>query len=66
MLLSLLDMARTKNFDEINKLPVNALTVTQYAKSINKHKSIVYHLINRGKADYSIKVFQGINFVIPN
>jgi len=66
MLLSLLDMARTKNFEQINTLPVDALTVTQYAKSINKHKSIIYHWINRGKADYSIKVFQGINFVIPN
>ena len=59
-------MARTKNFEQINTLPVNALTVTKYAKSINKHKSVIYHWINRNKADYTIKVFQGINFVIPN
>ena len=58
-------MPRTKNFDEINNLPLGALTVSQYAKSINKHQSVIYHWINRGKADYSIKVFQGINFVIP-
>jgi hypothetical protein len=60
-------MARTKNFDEIKILPNNAMTVKQYAKHNSiKHTSLIYHWITRGKANYSIKVFQGINFVIPN
>jgi len=65
-LINFATMPRTKNHDEIDKLPSNALTVAKYAESINKHQSVIYHWINRGKANYTIKVFQGINFVIPN
>ena len=60
-------MPRTKNKTTIDKLPPDAMTVTEYAnKVLGKHKSLVYHLITRDKANYTIKVFQGINFVIPN
>ncbi|HXS59403.1 MAG TPA: hypothetical protein VN703_01155 [Candidatus Sulfopaludibacter sp.] len=60
-------MARTKNFYKVNKLPGNALKVSEYARLQGwKGHSLVYHNINRGKADYKIVVFQGFNFIIPS
>ena len=59
-------MPRKYQYTKVNKLPATALTVSKFAKSKNwKDHSLVYHNIKRGKADYKIVVFQGINFVIP-
>ena len=59
-------MPRTKNFNEVKQLPKDAVKVSVFASQMGwKDHSLVYHNITRGKANYKIIVFQGINFVIP-
>ena len=57
-------MPRLYEYTIINQLPPGAVTVSQYAKGKGCVTSYIYHLIKRGKADFNIVVFQGINFVV--
>ena len=59
-------MPRLYKYITVNKLPINAIKVSDYAKQINCSHSLLYHRITRKKADFRIVVFQGINFIIPN
>lgn len=52
-------------YTEVEKLPLNACTVAEYAAKNNMSQSNVYKKIERKKADYKIIVFQTINFVVP-
>ncbi|MEO7048984.1 MAG: hypothetical protein ABI091_27015 [Ferruginibacter sp.] len=63
-------MPRIKDnrYDEVKRLPVNAIKVIDYAKQLGyKDHSIIYHNLKRKpeSINYKIVVFQGINFVIP-
>jgi hypothetical protein len=54
-------------YKTVSKLPDNAIKVSEYAKLRGcADHSLIYHWITRGKANYSIVIFQGINFVIPD
>lgn len=48
---------------KVDKLPSDAQTVKEYADSFLISTSLVYHQVTRGKADYEIVRFKGINFV---
>lgn len=51
-------------YDQVDELPADALTVRQYAEQRDCTTSYIYHLIKRGKADFKIVVYNGINFVV--
>jgi len=55
-----------KQYELINQLPKNALSVANYATDANITVSYVYKKFNEGKANYRIVDFQGYNFVITN
>lgn len=55
---------RTKKYPEVDRLPVNALTVAEYCKANNISTSVFYMRLNRGTANYKVVVFQNINFVV--
>lgn len=48
----------------VDKLPKGAQTVAEYCASKNITPAAVYMRIKRGRADFEIVIFQGINFVI--
>lgn len=50
----------------IEVLPAGAVKVSQYATDNDITVAYVYIRHTRGKADYSIYQYQGINFVVPN
>lgn len=58
-------MPRSLNHKKVQQLPPNAITVKQYALREGVSTSLIYHRLKKGKADYNIVVFQGINFVTP-
>lgn len=51
-------------YEQVNELPPNAQTVKQYADERDCTTSYIYHMIKRGKADFKIVVYNGINFVV--
>ncbi len=60
-------MNRLHNYPEVNKLPLSALSVREYAAKEGIKKETVYNWLRRGKTvNFKIVIFQGFNFVIPN
>ena len=55
-----------KQYNTISQLPINALSVANFASQQNITVSYVYKKFNEGKANYQIIDFQGYNFVITN
>ena len=51
-------------YEQVDKLKPGAMTVSQYAEERGCTTSYIYHLIKRGKADFKIVVYNGINFVV--
>lgn len=60
-------MKRNENkYREVTELPNNAVLPKIYAKTRGwESVSSIYNRWMRGKADFEIVVFQGINFIIP-
>ena len=59
-------MAHNENkYPIIKTLPVNAMTVKEYALSKGITPQYVYVMIQRNKATFKMVLFQGINFIIP-
>lgn len=58
-------MPRKYDYTKVDTLPANALKVKEYANQRNCSTSLLYHEVQRGKAEFKIIQFQGINFVIP-
>jgi len=56
-------MPRLYKYREVKQLPKDAITVKAYAEARNCHHSLIYHELKRGKANFEIINFQGINFV---
>lgn len=57
-----------KNIDKypvVNKLPVNALTVAEYAKQQGYTTNYIYNQLRAGKNKFKVVIFQSFNFVIP-
>lgn len=59
-------MPRLHKYREVKKLPDNALTVSQYAKERGCTTPYIYELVKKGKAEFELVTFKGINFIIPN
>ena len=57
-------MPRLYNYTKVDSLPAGAVTVKNYAVSINVSTSLIYHRIKRNVATYKIVVYCGINFVV--
>lgn len=55
-----------KQYDTVKQLPVNALSIANYAKDKGITVSYVYKQFNQNKSTYKIVDFQGYNFVIIN
>jgi hypothetical protein len=51
-------------YTTVEKLPLNAMTVKEYAESKNITTQYVYAMIKRNKANFKIVTFQSINFII--
>jgi hypothetical protein len=49
----------------VDKLPLGAMTVSEFAASEGISQSYVYKKIQRNTADYKIVVFKTMNFVVP-
>jgi hypothetical protein len=49
----------------VNSLPEGAKSVTNYSEEYDISIAYVYIKHTRGKADYDIVNFQGINFIVP-
>ena len=58
-------MPRSLTHKEVKELPKNAVKVSHYAKERGCSTSLLYHELNRGKAKFSIIVWQGTNFILP-
>ena len=58
-------MARNNTYPTVNILPPGALTVAEYCRQLGISTTVFYMRLKRGTADYTVVVFQGINFVIP-
>lgn len=61
---------RTNEYRELDVLPVNAITVHEYASQRNCNTSYIYKLwrehTTKGKAiNFEIVLIRNINFVIP-
>lgn len=52
-------------YKEVNTLPDNALTISEYAHQRNISVGHVYTHYGRGKANYDIVIFKTHNYVIP-
>lgn len=66
LLLHITHMKRNNNkYETVTELPTNAKSVTEYAKAINCTPQNIYVRLTRGTANYSIVIFEGFNFVIP-
>ena len=57
-------MPRSLSHTIVSKLPKGAITVSQFALNNNISTSLVYHRLKRGKADYCVVVYCGINWVV--
>lgn len=57
-------MPRLHEYRIVKELPKDAIKVKEYARQRNIHHSLIYHELKRGKANFEIIQFQGINFVI--
>ena len=55
----------TNKYPLVETLPSNAMTVKEYAVSVGKTTSHIYVMLQRGKADFKVVLFKGINFIIP-
>ena len=55
-----------KQYEKIEQLPINALSVANYAAQTGFTVSYIYKMFNKGKAVYKIVDFQGYNFVVIN
>ena len=55
-----------KQYDTIKQLPVDAMSIANYARDKNITVSYVYKQFNQNKSTYKIVDFQGYNFVIFN
>lgn len=53
-----------KQYEIIQQLPANALSIANYSNEYGITVSYVYKKFNEGKADYKIVDFQGYNFVV--
>lgn len=59
-------MKRNRTHKEVNKLPENAMLVSDFCKERGFTTSYVYKLIRLNKnSDFDIVIFKGINFIIP-
>lgn len=58
---------RRYEYEQVNILPDNAMTVAQYAKEVKEcNTSYIYELIRKNKnSDFQIVIYKGINFIIP-
>lgn len=56
-------MPRKYDHRIVKRLPKDAITVKEYARQRNCHHSLIYHELKRGKANFQIVNFQGINFI---
>ena len=56
---------KTTKYQSIDTLPAGAMRVSEYAALNNITVAYVYIKYGRGKADYEIRQFQGINFILP-
>lgn len=67
--LSLWSMGKNRRYEyeHVNILPDNAMTVAQYAKEVKEcNTSYIYELIRKKKnGDFQIVIYKGINFIIP-
>jgi hypothetical protein len=64
--LSLPQMKRNTNkYEVVDVLPVNAMTVSEFAAQTGISQSYVYKKLVRETADYKIVIFKTMNFVIP-
>lgn len=52
-------------YEEVQKLPTSAMTISEYSRTNNISQSYVYKKVERGTADYKIVIFKTMNFVIP-
>ena len=55
----------TNKYENVDILPLDAISVKQYALNINCTVSNIYMRIKRNNADFKIITFQSYNFVIP-
>lgn len=55
-----------KQYEAIKQLPVDAMSIANYAASKGITVSYVYKQFNEKKSNYSIVDFQGYNFVVFN
>ena len=51
-------------YETVQALPINALSVKEYAASIDCTVNSIYMKILRKKADFKIVTFQSFNFVV--
>ena len=57
--------ANNNKYKQVTKLDASAITVKQYADSLNISTAYIYKLIREGKNKFGIVTFQTINFIIP-
>ena len=57
--------ANNNKYKQVTKLDASAITVKQYADSLNISTAYIYKLIREGKNKFEIVTFQTINFIIP-
>ena len=57
--------ANINKYNEVQVLPVGAMTVKQYADSLNISTAYIYKQIKERKNTFAIVTFQTINFIIP-
>lgn len=59
-------MPRLYQYRKVDKLPDNAVKVKDYAVNVRQcSTSLIYHEVQRNKANFEIIQFQGINFIVP-
>ena len=60
-------MRRVNEYERVKQLPINAMTVQEYADNINLTTQALYNQIRRNKnISYKIVIFKGFNFIIPS
>lgn len=57
---------KRKQYDKVEQLPADALSIANYSKSKGITVSYVYKQFKQSKSTYKIVDFQGYNFVIFN
>lgn len=66
-ILQVMKNTRKNTYPIVDKLPVRAMRVSEYATQRNCNTSYIYELIRKGKnTDFQIVVYKGINFVVVN